>query len=162
GTLIAFAQMGLHATAIDLPGFGRSGVQRTMHQTWLADLMHEISSPPAVIVAPSMSGSYAFPLLVSRPDLVRGFVAVAPVAIAQHLDQLAGFAPPVLALWGENDRTIPVSDGQSLVRTVANGSLTVIPGGSHAPYMNRTDQFHAALLPFVAACLGKPGNAAGA
>lgn len=158
GTLTLLAKLGCYVTAVDLPGYGRSPSSGLPPAEWLAELMHAISLPPAVIVAPSMSGNYAFPLLVARPELVRGFIAVAPAGVAHFLDPLTGWTRPMLVIWGENDRTIPLSDGQALARTAANGSLVVIPAGSHAPYINCTHDFHAAILPFIAKTLGLPGR----
>jgi abhydrolase domain-containing protein 14 len=77
---------------------------------------------------------------------------VAPVAILAHRDRLAKITTPFLAIWSENDRTIPLFDAEFLVRTVQQGRLAVIPKGRHAPYVSDPAAFHTALLPFIAQC----------
>ena len=155
GTLEALASAGYRAFAIDLPGFGQSERASASPATWMGELLDQLNIESPILLAASMSGGFALPFIIAYPERITGFVAVAPVSIPTYREHLHKITAPVLAIWGEQDRIVPISDAELLVNSVKRGQLVIIPNGSHAPYMSNPSLFNRELLQFVAVCAGE-------
>ena len=152
GTLSLLSEAGWRATAVDLPGAGRSDECHLAKGDFLFRFMDAARLPAALVVAPSYSGWYAFALLDAYPEKVVGFVGVAPRGIRSYHGMLHRVRVPVLAIWGENDDVVPLERADELVGAVPDGRKIIIAGGSHAPYLSDPHGFHAHLLAFARQC----------
>ncbi|MFO8071281.1 MAG: alpha/beta fold hydrolase [Polyangia bacterium] len=149
GTLDALASAGHRAVAIDLPGHGDSEKSKADAREFLAGLIPKLQIGKPVVVAPSMSGRYAYPLVESHPELVAGLVAVAPAGTVEHAPRLRELELPLLAVWGEKDDVFPAAQANRLIAAVSGARKVVLSGAGHACYIDRPDAFHAALLGFI-------------
>lgn len=155
GTLDLLANQGYRVLAIDLPGFGASEATNMPRERFLASLLPLLTDQPVVVVSPSMSGSFSFPLLTRRASYVAGFVALAPVNIEQNLGSLRGNNLPALLIWGQKDKTVPVKEGRQLNDALVNSRLVVFDGAGHPAYFEQARTFHEELLTFLRS-LGSP------
>jgi abhydrolase domain-containing protein 14 len=149
GTLEVLAGAGFRATALDIPGFGRSPGWAFEPDGFLARLLPALGVDRPVVVAPSMSGRVAFPLILGHPERVSGFVAIAPAGAPRYASRLAGSAVPALVVWGERDRVFPVAHAKELVASFDDATLVILPGARHPAYLDESERFHEALLSFL-------------
>ena len=96
-----------------------------------------------VVVAPSMSGRYALPVLAWKPNAMRGFVAVAPVGFNDVPAWRLGAAAdvPTLIIYGETDEEIG-EPGARVLRKVPGSVIHVVQHAGHAVYMDNPLEFH--------------------
>jgi pimeloyl-ACP methyl ester carboxylesterase len=149
GTLERLAQAGFRAVALDLPGSGQSPSMPPGASFDLADWIAAQKLDRPVVVAPSMSGRFALPLVTQHAERAGGFVAVAPVELPAHERALRRLALPTLIVWGERDQVVPLAQAHSLNAWVKDSQLVVLKGARHPCYLDRPDEFHAALIGFL-------------
>jgi len=149
GTLTYLARAGLRAVAVDLPGFGKSQSVDTAPDRFMLDLIAALSLDEPVVVSPSMSGRFSFPLIVNHPHAVGGFVPVAPVGTPQFAKQLRGLDLPTLIVWGENDRIFPVAQADLLADAIPGSRKLILPDAKHPAYLDQPEAFHRALVEFA-------------
>lgn len=147
GTLQALCEAGLAGVAIDLPGFGESPAFEHDPATLVGDVVAAVGGR-VVLVAPSMSGSYAFAWLERDPMVAAGFVAVAPVG-AGRWQAPEGLEAAVIGVWGSDDDIVPVAEGEALTSRIDDARFTVIEGGGHAVYTTNPTEFNDILVAFV-------------
>jgi abhydrolase domain-containing protein 14 len=152
GTLERLALAGFRAIALDLPGYGNSPRWSGDGARLLPDVLDALRIARPVLVSPSMSGRYSLPFVSTQGDRLSGFIAIAPVGIPKALKALQGNRLPTLALWGERDRIVSVSQADKLVAALPNAEKVVLTDAGHACYMNQPAVFHTHLLSFVRRC----------
>ena len=152
GTLDLLAKRGYRAVALDLPGFGNSNTVVANPDEFLHEALPLLDLKKPVVVFPSMSGGFAFPLVAAHPDEVAGLVPVAPVDIekwAPKLGKLKEQELPILLLWGANDSVIPIKQSETLMAALPQTEKVVLSGADHACWRDKPAEFHQALVTFL-------------
>ncbi|KAM8931031.1 protein ABHD14A [Pelodytes ibericus] len=154
GTLNILAEHGYRAVAIDLPGYGDSLRAQPMSSEkgrtdYLLQVMESLGTRQPVLISPSMSGLFSLPLLLQHPDRLRGFVPIAPVGTKSFKSQqYQQIHVPSLIVYGTLDTNLGSQSLESL-QLLPNHTLNPLEGAGHACYLDRPEEFHAALLMFL-------------
>ncbi|HEX9815071.1 MAG TPA: alpha/beta hydrolase [Myxococcota bacterium] len=150
GTLNVLGDAGYRAVAIDLPGSGTSPGWNVTPKTFLADLLVPLDIGRPVLISPSRSGNVSFPLILDHPDKVSGYVPIAPVGAKEYASKLKASPVPALIVWGERDQLFPPAMAKTLAASFKTAEVVILPEAKHPAYLDQPDQFHAALLKFLA------------
>jgi len=118
----------------------------------LGEILERAGLTRVVLVAPSMSGRFAFDYFGAGGERVAGFVGIAPVG-GESFQPPSPWRVPTLLLWGAADAVIPVERGHELAERLAGARLEILEGASHACYLDQPERFHALLLEFLATAL---------
>ena len=149
GTIDKLTDAGYYVVALDLPGFGRSQSVDIDRDELLVTVMDALAIDKAVVVSPSMSGAFSFPLVIRATDRVLGFVPVAPAGIDANVKALEKVSVPTLIVWGENDQIIPLEESVVLTAAITDSRRVVLRGASHPCYLDSPDEFHRELIAFA-------------
>ena len=149
GTLDAAAAAGLRVVAVDLPGFGASAETSLERGAFLARLVEELALSRPVVVAPSMSGAFAFPFVLDHPDACGGFVPVAPAAQDLYRARFGEVSVPTLVVWGTADALRPVDEAHALQAAIPGAELLLLEDAQHPAYLDAPDVFHERLFAFA-------------
>ena len=149
GTIDKLTDAGYYVVALDLPGFGRSQSVDIDRNELLVTIMDALAIDKAVVVSPSMSGAFSFPLVIRATYRVFGFVPVAPGGIDANVKALRKVSVPTLVVWGENDQIIPLEKSVVLTAAMTDSRRVILRGASHPCYLDSPDEFHRELIAFT-------------
>lgn len=149
GTLSLAAAEGLHVVAVDLPGYGDTPRSQLGRGEFLAALIEALELETPTVVSPSMSGSFTLPVLLEHPELLGGWVAVAPAGVSEPPEGLGSLDLPTLVVWGSEDSVFPLEQGRRLAQTIPGAELLVLEGAQHPCYLNHPELFHERVLAFA-------------
>jgi pimeloyl-ACP methyl ester carboxylesterase len=65
------------------------------------------------------------------------------------LERLRDIAVPVLVIWGEADRMIPVEHGQAYAKAIPGARFVLIPEAGHLPQLETPDRLLTAVRDFA-------------
>jgi len=151
-TIHFLAASGYNVIAVDLPGFGNSpkpDVSSDERGDVLESLILKLDIAPCVIVSPSYSGSFAIPLLKTRPELLKGFIPIAPTSTGlMTKEEYQAVKVPTLILRGNHDERLGVESVNNL-KFIPTSRLFEIQNAGHACYMNEPDVFHEVVYNFL-------------
>lgn len=140
--------------------------------TWLCRLLPLELIVPLLAHSPlldlGIQSAYARPVigdgelhrLIAQPARRPGAVrALRAMSIAMALRPHGATAPvllrrlglPLLLVWGEADRLVPLDVARQCRRLRPDLALRILPEAGHCPHDECPDAFHAALLPWLAA-----------
>jgi pimeloyl-ACP methyl ester carboxylesterase len=101
---------------------------------------HRAEKLPAPLIAEQVKGS-------GKPGFVPALDALTDYPIR---DRLADIECPVLVLWGEKDRLVPVKDAYEFGRLIPHARVVVWPETGHVAMLERPDAFNALVDEFIA------------
>ncbi|GAA0951929.1 alpha/beta hydrolase [Nonomuraea longicatena] len=127
-----------------LPQIGREAVRaRLSFMTGLrgADLEAMVEEEYRIVTFPGTPRAFARVAAMIRAELDARPLAASLATLTQTL--------PVLQIWGEDDRSIPLEIGERISRGAPRMSSVVLPGVGHMPYLQQPEVFCAEILRFL-------------
>jgi abhydrolase domain-containing protein 14 len=150
GTLDALAEAGYRALALDLPGSGKSPAWKIDPKVFLAEVIGALDIDRPVVISPSRSGNVSFPLILDHPEMVSGYVPIAPVGVKEYAPKLKQSPVPALVIWGDSDRLFKPAMAKTLAASFKKSEVVILPNAKHPAYLDQPEMFHEALLKFLA------------
>jgi pimeloyl-ACP methyl ester carboxylesterase len=111
-----------------------------MRRQMMRLVAHRAEVLPAPLIAEQVKGS-------GKPGFVPALDALSDYPIR---DRLGEIACPVLVVWGEDDRLVPVRDAHEFGRLIPNSQVEVWPETGHVAMLERPAAFNALVERFIA------------
>jgi pimeloyl-ACP methyl ester carboxylesterase len=111
-----------------------------MRRQMMRLVAHRAEALPAPLIAEQVRGS-------GKPGFVPALDALSDYPIR---DRLGEIECPVLVVWGENDRLVPVRDAHEFGRLIPHAQVEVWPGTGHVAMLERPAAFNALVERFIA------------
>jgi pimeloyl-ACP methyl ester carboxylesterase len=111
-----------------------------MRRQMMRLVAHRAEALPAPLIAEQVRGS-------GKPGFVSALDALSDYPIR---DRLGEIECPVLVVWGENDRLVPVRDAHEFGRLIPHAQVEVWPDTGHVAMLERPAAFNALVERFIA------------
>lgn len=155
GTFQILAELGYRAIAVDLPGHGNSSTvsipsSRDEILVYMGALFTSLNLDMPVLVAPSKSGEYALPLVMTNSLILRGLVVIAPIDTSHYfITDYEKLTVPLLVMFGERDDLMAIESSLDNLFYVPDRKVYMIRHATRACYADHPPTFHKLLLNFL-------------
>eukprot|EP00092_Neocalanus_flemingeri_P014813 GFUD01015989.1.p1 GENE.GFUD01015989.1~~GFUD01015989.1.p1 ORF type:complete len:254 (+),score=79.30 GFUD01015989.1:27-764(+) len=148
-TIATLAALGHGVIAIDLPGFGRTRSSVSDKGEYLANVIDTLSpTVKPVVITPSASGAFIFPMLRKYPNKLSGWVPVAPAGTTSRKEFYEKLTVPTMIVFGGRDFGARRSN-TLLSQIPTSTSPQELPNAGHPAYLDKPDLWHQLLLNFL-------------
>ena len=154
GTLDFVSGQGLHAVAIDMPGFGKSPACGQDRVAVLDGCIEQLGLGPVLLVGPSMGGQICLEYAIRYSGKLAGLVLIGAVGVEEHQNNLEKITVPTLIVWGERDQVSPLANSDRLLAALPEATREIYPDAAHPCYIEQPDRWHTSLQTFIN-CLRK-------
>jgi 2-hydroxy-6-oxonona-2,4-dienedioate hydrolase len=151
-----------------LVGAGGNTFDPAVMQRLRSASMAAVETPTAEVVRDRLSLLFSRPVaadeelvacrqaIYSRPgaaDAMRKALVLQTPEIRRRnlFTRWAEISRPTLAVWGRDDRVVPLHSGEEIAAAVPGARLVVLDDYGHWPQFEQPAGFHGALLPFLGA-----------
>jgi pimeloyl-ACP methyl ester carboxylesterase len=132
--------------------FGRPGHGREVLRQCFFDARR---IPAALYEEVDRYGLAAFPEFVRALRSGVTLRGVRPALRSHWIAQAVRYRGPVLVVWGREDAVIPIAHLAGAKEVFPQAEARIVEGCGHLPMIERTDEFLAALLPFIERAEGR-------
>lgn len=151
GTIRLLAAMGHRVVAFDLPGYGETAGDQfdvSKRGEFLNEAIHALQLDSAVVISPSMSGSFSLPYLFQFPGKMGGYAPVAPIFTDKYTkQQYETVQTPTVIIYGELDEQLGDISTNNL-KNIPNSQEQKLPKARHPAYLDQPQMFHQLLYNF--------------
>ena len=104
-----------------------------------------------VLVSPSMSGSFSLPLLERNPNLICGYIPVAPVGTGKYPIKsfYESLHVPTMIVYGSKDTGLGVTSAQNLKHIPTSTEPQILSNARHPAYLDQPDVWHQLIYNFM-------------
>jgi len=151
GTIQTMASLGHKVIAVDLPGYGKSSKYDGDRGEFLIKLIKTLSpNVKPILVSPSMSGTFSLPLLNKEPDLICGYIPVAPVATASYSKSFyESLNVPTMIVYGDKDVGLGLSSAKHLSDIPTATAPQILANSRHPAYLDQPEIWHQLIYNFM-------------
>ena len=91
-------------------------------------------------------------------SIAREMIGAGLEELPDQAPRLAELQMPVLVVWGEGDRLLPVAHARDLARRYPHIPVRILPDVGHWPHMEAAEAFNELLVQFIASGEGTPAS----